>query len=132
MAAVIAAVDDRLRAMLDGHAGSKAYLQKGAAFLDLPSWHDCSPGAPRHDHLVAHGCNVGVRAVQKACPARRRSIGPASRFCVVQPDAAAIALAAACISIVCWRAEASGRTFDPGTGCVHAAVVPLGSLACIL
>ena len=41
MAAVIASVDDRLRAMLEGHAESKAHLQIGAAFLDLPSSHDC-------------------------------------------------------------------------------------------
>ena len=66
MAAVIASVDDRLRAMLEGHAGSKAYLQKGAAFLDLPSFHECFPSGSRHDHLVAHVCNVGVRAVQSS------------------------------------------------------------------
>ena len=59
---MIASVDDRLRAMLEGE--SKAYLQKGAAFLDLPSSHDCFPRASRLDHLVAHVCNVGVRAVQ--------------------------------------------------------------------
>ena len=66
MAAVIASVDDRLRAMLEGHAESKAYLQKGAAFQDLPSSIDCFPRASRHDHLVAHVCNVGVRAVQSS------------------------------------------------------------------
>ena len=66
MAAVIASVDDRLRAMLEGHAGSKAHLQKGAAFQDLPSSHDCFPRASRHDHLVAHVCNVGVRAAQSS------------------------------------------------------------------
>ena len=65
MAAVIASVDHRLRAMLGGDAKSKAYLQKGAAFEDLPSSRDpdglkCS----RLDDLVAHLCNVGVRAVR--------------------------------------------------------------------
>ena len=69
MVAVIASVDDRLRAMLEGHAESKAYLQKGAAFEDLPSSRDCLPRASRHDHLVAHLCNVGVRAVHAS---RRR------------------------------------------------------------
>ena len=76
MAAVIASVDDRLRAMLEGHAESKAYLQKGTAFQDLPSTHDCVPRASRHDHLVAHLCNVGVRAVlgsrQRVAAARER------------------------------------------------------------
>ena len=66
MAAVIASVDDRLRATLEGHAGSKAYLQKGAAFEDSLSSRDCYPRASRHDHLVAHVCNVGVRAVQSS------------------------------------------------------------------
>ena len=64
MAAVIASVDDRLRAMLEGHDESKAYLQKGAAFENLPTSRDCFPRASRQDHLVAHLCNVGVRAVQ--------------------------------------------------------------------
>ena len=66
MAAVIASVDDRLRAMLEGHAESKAYLQKGAAFKDLPSCDDGGFRASRHDHLVAHVCNVGVKAVQRS------------------------------------------------------------------
>ena len=45
-------------------------LQKGAAFDDLPGSHDCCfPRASRQDHLVAHLCNVGVRAVQSS---RRR------------------------------------------------------------
>ena len=66
MAAVIASVDDRLRAMLEGHADSKAYLQKGAALQDLLSSRDprASRHASRHDHLVAHLCNVGVGVVQ--------------------------------------------------------------------
>ena len=63
---MIASIDDRLRAMLEGHAGSKAYLQKGAAYLHLPSYQDCLPHGTRHDHLVAHVCNVGVRAVQSS------------------------------------------------------------------
>ena len=69
MAAVIGTVDKRLRAMLEGHAGSKAYLQHGDAYEDLPSTHDRQPRATRHDRVVAHLCNVGVRAVQKC---RRR------------------------------------------------------------
>ena len=64
MAAVIGTVDQRLRAMLEGHAGSKAYLQHGDAYEDLPSTHDHQPRATRHDRVVAHVCNVGVRAVQ--------------------------------------------------------------------
>ena len=64
MAAVIGTVDQRLRAMLEGQAGSKAYLQHGAAYKDLPSSHDTHFRASRHDQLVAHVCNIGVRAVQ--------------------------------------------------------------------
>ena len=68
--AVIASVDDRLREMLEGQAESKAYLQIGPAFAELPS------NASRHDRLVALLCNVGVRAVQssrvRAAVARER------------------------------------------------------------
>ena len=38
--------------VLEGHAGSKAHLQKGVAYEDLSSAHDCFPRASRHDHLV--------------------------------------------------------------------------------
>ena len=63
---MIASVDDRLCEMLEGHAESKAYLQKGPAFTELPSSQDCFPRASRHDRLVAHLCNVGVRAVHSS------------------------------------------------------------------
>ena len=74
--AVIASVDDRLREMLEGQAESKAYLQQGPAFAELPSAMDGLPHASRHDRLVALLCNVGVRAVQssrvRAAAARER------------------------------------------------------------
>ena len=66
MAAVIATIDARLRAVLRGNS-SPAYLSKGSQYDDLPTMHTSSfPKGSRHDHLVAYLCNVGVRTVQSA------------------------------------------------------------------